>query len=349
MPVSRKLRVLVLMHRDFVPPASLRGLSDAQVDRLKSEIDVTEALRLLGHEVHELGVHDELAPLRAALEAWKPELVFNLLEEFQDRVVFDQHVVAFLELMRVPYTGCNPRGLTLARDKALSKKILRYHRIPAPTFHVFRLGRPIRVPKDLDYPRIVKSVDEEASLGIAQASIVRDEEKLRERVDFVHRRLGSDAIAEQYIHGRELTISVLGNERLQTFPVWELFFDKLPAGSQPIATERAKWDRDYQLRAGIGTGPAEDLPEGMAEQVAKLAKRSYRALHLSGYARLDLRLTEDGRAFVIEANPNPDLRREEDFAASGAAAGLAYPQLLQRILNLGLSHRSPWKALEDGG
>src|SRR5690606_1147416 len=205
------------------------------------------------------------------------------------------------------------------------------------------LGRAIRVPRDLVYPQIVKSVDEEASLGIAQASIVPDEERLRERVAFLHRRLATDAIAEQYIDGREITVSVLGNERLQTFPPWELFFDNLPPGSRPIATERAKWDRDYQLRAGIGTGPAEDLSDELTALISRLGKRTFRALHLSGYARLDLRLTPDGRVYVIEANPNPDLRREEDFAASAEEAGIPYPALLQRIVNLGLRYRSPWK------
>lgn len=347
--MSRRLRVLVLTHEDLVPPESIRGLSGKEVQAFKKEYDVASGLRELGHEVQIVGVSHDLLPIRQHVEGFQPHAVFHLLMEFQDIAVYQAHVASYLELLRVPYAGCNPRGLLLARDKALSKKILRYHRIPAPSFHVFRLGRPIRVPRELDFPRIVKSVDEEASLGIAQASVVRDEEKLRERVDFVHRRLGTDAIAEQYIDGRELTVSVIGNERLQTFPVWELFFDKLPAGSQAIATARAKWDRDYQLRTGIGTGPAADLPAGVAQQIARIAKRSYRALHLSGYARLDLRLAENGRAYVIEANPNPDLRREEDFAASAAAAGLAYPQLLQRILNLGLRHRSPWKALEEGG
>lgn len=343
----RRLRVLVLTHEDLIPPDSLKGLSDREIMAVKKEYDVANGLRQLGHEVQIVGVSHDLAPLRQHVEGFRPHIVFHLLMEFQDIAVYQAHVASYLELLRVPYAGCNPRGLLLARDKALSKKILRYHRIPAPNFHVFRLGRPIRVPKGLSFPRIVKSVDEEASLGIAQASIVRDEEKLRERVDFVHRRIGTDAICEQYIHGREITVSVLGNERLQTFPAWELFFENLPAGSQPIATERAKWDRDYQLRAGIGTGPAE-LPNGLAKHLAHLAKRCYRALHLSGYARMDMRLTEDGRAYVIEANPNPDLRQEEDFAASAAAAGLPYPQLLQRILNLGLRHRSPWKALEEG-
>ena len=343
----RELRVLVLTHEDLIPPSSLRGLSKKEAQVFKKEFDVANGLRELGHEVQIVGVSHDLLPIRQHVEEFRPHVVFHLLMEFQDIAVYQAHVASYLELLRVPYVGCNPRGLLLARDKALSKKIFRYYRIPAPAFHVFRAGRAIRVPKDLDFPRIVKTVDEEASLGIAQASIVRDEEKLRERIDFVHRRLGTDAIAEQYIDGRELTVSVIGNERLQTFPVWELFFENLPPGSNPIATERAKWDRDYQLRTGIATGPAEDLPDALARRIAHIVKRSYRALHLSGYARLDLRLSEDGRVYVIEANPNPDLRREEDFAASAAEAGLSYPQLLQRLVNLGLRHRSPWKALEE--
>ncbi len=343
----KQLRVLVLTHEDLVPPSSLRGLSRKEAQVFKKEFDVASGLRELGHDVQIVGVAHDLLPIRQHVEEFRPHVVFHLLMEFQDIAVYQAHVASYLELLRVPYAGCNPRGLLLARDKALSKKIFRYYRIPAPAFRVFRLGRAVRVPKDLSYPRIVKTVDEEASLGIAQASIVRDEEKLRERIEFVHRRLGTDAIAEQYIDGRELTVSVIGNERLQTFPIWELFFDNLPPGSNPIATERAKWDREYQLRAGIATGPAEDLPELLARHIAHLAKRSYRALHLSGYARLDLRLTEDGRVYVIEANPNPDLRREEDFAASAEEAGLSYPKLLQRLLNLGLRHRSPWKTLEE--
>jgi D-alanine-D-alanine ligase len=342
----KRLRVLVLTHEDLVPPDSLEGREEDEIARWRKEYDVAEGLRELGHEVQILGVSHDLTPIRQHVEGWAPHVVFHLLMEFQDVAVYQAHVASYLELLRVPYAGCNPRGLLLARDKALSKKILRYHRIPAPAFAVFPLGRAIRVPKDLGYPRIVKSVDEEASLGIAQASVVHDGDALRERVAFVHRRLATDAIAEQYIAGRELTVGVIGNERLETFPVWEMLFEKLPEGSERIATARVKWDLAYQRRVGIETGPAADLPPGMGEQIAHLAKRSYRALSLTGYARIDLRLAEDGRAFVIEANPNPDLRRDEDFALSAAAAGLAYPALLQRILNLGLRHRPPWKAPE---
>ncbi len=320
-----QLRVLVLTHEDLVPPDSLAGYDKNSILPWQKEFDVTQGLRGLGHEVRVLGVSHDLLPIRHQVEEFEPHVVFHLSMEFQDVAVFQAHIVSCLELLRVPYAGCNPRGLLIARDKALSKKIFRYHRIPAPSFTVFRYGRAIKVPRDITYPRIVKSVDEEASLGISQASVVHDEEKLRERVAFVHRRLGSDAIAEQYIQGRELPISVLGNERLQTFPVWELFFDNLPAGSKPIATERAKWDREYQLRAGIGTGPAEDLPDTLARHLSRVAKRTYRALGLSGYARVDLRLSEDGRIWVLEANPNPDLRSVEDFAAAADEAGISHP------------------------
>jgi D-alanine-D-alanine ligase len=339
----KRLRVLVLTHEDLVPPDTLEGREAKEVELWRKEYDVAAGLRELGHEVQILGVSHDLTPIRQHVEGFRPDLVFHLLMEFQDVAVYQAHVASYLELLRVPYAGCNPRGLLLARDKALSKKILRYHRIPSPAFDVFPLGRTIRVPRRLGYPRIVKSVDEEASLGIAQASVVHDEEHLRERAAFVHRRLSTDAIAEQYIPGRELTIGVLGNERLETFPVWEMIFEKLPEGSEPIATARVKWDLAYQSRVGIQTGPAADLPAGLGEQIAHLAKRTYRALGLTGYARIDLRLAEDGRAYVIEANPNPDLRRDEDFAVSAAATGLDYPSLLQRILSLGLRHRPPWK------
>jgi len=342
----KPLRVLVLTHADLVPPESLDGRSDREIASWRKEFDVCQGLRELGHDVLVLGVSHDMEPIRQHVEGYQPHVVFHLLMEFQDVAVYQAHVTSYLELLRAPYAGCNPRGLLLARDKALAKLLFRVHRIPTPAGVVFPRERAIRIPKKLDYPRIVKSVNEEASLGIAQASIVHDEEKLRERVAFVHRRVGTDAIAEQYVAGRELTIGVLGNDRLTTLPVWEMFFDKLPEGAEPIATARVKWDPEYQRRAGIDTGPAKDLAPEIAAEAARIAKRVYRALGLSGYARIDLRLTEAGKLFVIEANPNPDLTREEDFALSAKAAGLDYPSLLQRILTLGMRHPSPWKVAE---
>jgi D-alanine-D-alanine ligase len=337
----KHLRVVMLTHEDLVPPSTVEGLSEADMQPFQTEYDVSCAVRELGHELMVLGVSDDLGAIRRAIDELRPDIVFNLLMEFKDVGAFQVHVASYLELLGVHATGCNSRGILLARDKALCKKILRYHRVPTPAFAVFRLGREMRAPRGLRFPLIVKSVDEEASRGIAQASVVRDEEHLRERVAFVHENVGTDALAEEYIAGRELNVSVIGNERLQTFPVWEMFFDKLREGNEPIATERAKWDLAYQKQVGIRIGPAE-LADGEGARLAALARRVYRALGLSGYARLDLRLGEDGRPFVLEANATPDVQREEEFAQAAIACGVPYPLLIQRILNLGLRYRPSW-------
>lgn len=340
----KRLRVIVLTHADLVPPESIEGLSEKQVQPYKTEFAVADALRRMGHEVQVLGVSDDLLPIRRLVEGWRAHVVFNLLMEFRDVAAYQVHVVSYLELLGVPFTGCNPLGIALARDKALSKKILLHHRVPTPRFAVFPKGHRAQPRRALRYPLIVKSIDEEASLGISQASVVHDLTKLRERVAFVHDSVGSDAIAEEYIEGRELTVGVIGNDRLTTFPTWELHFEKLPEGSLPIATRRAKWDLAYQERVGIDTGPARGLDARLQQQIARLARRVYRELALSGYARLDLRLTAEGDLHVIEANASPDIADDEDFALSAKKAGLAYPRLLQRILNLALRYRPPWRS-----
>ncbi len=333
----RKLRVLALMHKDFVPPASIEGMSAQEIAPFKTEYDVTAALHKLDHDVHPLGVSSDLAVIREAIEGFKPDIVFNLLEEFDSEAVFDQNVVSYLELLRVPFTGCSPRGLILARDKALSKQILSYHRIPVPQFAVYSLGRVVRRPKRLALPLFVKSLNEDASLGISQASIVEDDEGLLERVRFIHERVGTDAIAEQYIEGREFYVGVMGNQRLAVLPIWELLFTKAPEHVPRIATAKAKWDLKYQEKQGIVTQAAADLPAGADVAIPRLVKRVYRSLGMDGYGRIDLRMNAEGRVYVIEANPNPQLAHGEDFADSAHAAGIEYEELVQRILNLGLA------------
>jgi D-alanine-D-alanine ligase len=284
-----------------------------------------------------------LRPARLAIQKHKPHIAFNLLMHFHDAGVYDSAIVSWLDLLKMPYTGCNARGLLLAGDKALSKKVLTYHRIPVPGFAVFPRGRAVRaMPKRLSFPLFVKSKSEHASTGISQASIVRDFDALRERVEFVHRNVGTAAIAEEYIQGREITIGVVGNQRLTTFPVWEMFFDSLPHGAPAIATSRIKWNRDYQKKIGLRTGPA-DITTEQSAAITRLAKRIYKALDLSGYARIDVRLDAEGRLWVLEANPNPDLCFGEDFAESAEKAGFTYPELVQRIVTLGESFASAWK------
>ncbi|HVO26102.1 MAG TPA: ATP-grasp domain-containing protein [Candidatus Margulisiibacteriota bacterium] len=337
----KKLRILALMHAELVPPEDVSGYDVANVD-WKTEFDVTSFLRAAGHEVHALGTGDDLRAIRTVIEEWKPHIAFNLLEHFHGIPIFDQNVVSYLELLRMPYTGCNPRGLMLARDKALSKKLLAFHRIPVPAFVVYPIGRAVRRPKRMGFPLIVKSLTDEGSVGISQASVVDDDDKLKERVRFIHQTNGTDAIVEQYIEGRELYVGLLGNQRVQVFPVWEMHFTKMPEEARRIATDRVKWSSAYQKKHGIKTAAAKNLPDAVAQAIQRMCKRVYRTLDLSGYARIDLRMDEQGRTWVIEANPNPQLAYGEDFAESAEHVGIAYEALLQRIVNLGLSWRPAW-------
>jgi D-alanine-D-alanine ligase len=333
---GNKLRVLALVHRHLIPPAVIEEGTEISAAPWRTEYDVISTLAAMGHEVQTLGVHDDLGDIRRAATEWKPHIAFNLLEGFDDITIFDQNVVSHLELLKLSYTGCNPRGLVLARDKSLSKKLLAYHRIRVPEFDVIRAGRPCRRPKRLPFPLIVKSLTQEASIGISQASVVDSDEKLKERVAFIHESIGTAAIVEQYIEGRELYVGVIGNQLLQALPVWELFFTNMPEDARRIATDRVKWNAKYQKKYGIDSGPANGLPDEMANDVQHLCKRAFRALELSGYARIDLRMDGAGDVWVLEANPNPQIAKGEDFAASAEKVGMSYEAVLQRIINLGL-------------
>lgn len=330
----KRVRILALVHDHLVPPDDTTGIDVLEAE-WKMEFDVIETLRESGHEVRVLGVHDDLSRIRTAVDEFTPEIVFNLMEAFAGVPTFDQNVVSYLELLRLPYTGCNPRGLILARDKALSKKLLAYHRIRVPEFTVISRGRKPVLPKRLHFPVIVKSLFFEASAGISQASVVENHEQLARRVSFIHDNLGTAAIVERYIDGRELYVGVLGNERMDVLPVWEMSFALMPENRWKIATERVKWSTQYQKRHGIMTDKAV-LDPGVSERVQRIARRAYRALDLSGYARVDIRMDAQGEPYLLEANPNPNLAYGEDFAESAEVSGLPYDKLLDRIVALGL-------------
>jgi D-alanine-D-alanine ligase len=332
----KKLRVLVLTHPDLVPPDSSKGYTEQQINEWKTEFDVVKTLRRAGHDVRPLGVHDELKPIRDEIETWKPNVVLTLLEQFHGEAIYDQNVASYLELMHIPYTGCNPRGLMLARGKDLSKTLVHYHRIPVPSFVVFPMRRKVRRPARLALPLIVKSLNEDGSYGISQASVVDTDAKLAERVGFIHERVGTPAIAEQYIEGREIYVGVLGNERLRVLPVWELEFGNMAQGDWPIATEKVKHDPDYQERRGILHGPAKNLTPELVARIQRTAKRIYRTLELDGYARIDFRLSADGTPYFLEANPNPEIAESQEFAAAAKHDGIKYADLLHRILALGM-------------
>lgn len=331
----RKLRVLVLTHEDQMLPDTLEGVSDQRFHEIKLEWNVIAALEELGHDVRQLGVLDELRPIRASIESWRPHVVFNLLEEFQQEAIYDHNVVAYLELLGAKYTGCGPRGLVLTRDKSLAKKLVAYHRIRVPRFFVIRHGRKPRMVRQLPFPLIVKSLVEEASTAIAKASVVYNEEKLFERVRFVHERVRTDALVEEFIEGREVTVSVIGNERLQVLPPQELLIGGRAEGEPLIATEKVKHDAEYQKKHRIRIVRAK-LSDEQQRRIARSARRVYRTLELRGYARIDFRLSEDGQFYFLEANPNPELAEGEDVAEAAKAAGIDYPELIQKIVNLGM-------------
>ncbi len=335
----KRLRVLVLVHPDLIPPESSKGYTEQEKNLWKTEYDVVTTLRAAGHEVRPLGVHDELKPIRDEIEAWKPDVVFTLLEQFHGEAIYDQNVVSYLELLRVSYTGCNPRGLMLARGKDLSKTLVQHHRVPVPDFAVFPMHRKVKRPARLALPLIVKSVNEDASYGISQASVVDSDDKLIERVKFIHERIGTAAIAEQYIEGREIYVGIVGNDRLVVLPVWELQFKNMPQGDWLIATEKVKHDTGYQERRGILHGPAKDLTPDLTARIQRLAKRIYRTLELDGYARIDFRLAADGTPYFLEANPNPEIAESEEFATAARHVGMSYPDLLLRIVALGMRRR----------
>ena len=334
----KKLKVMMLLHPEMVPPDDLTDTDDPRHDKYRTEMDVKHALQKLGHEILIVPVHDDIAPVRQAVESWKPDIAFNMLEDFAGFGALDFYIVSYLDMLGVPCTGCNARGLLLSRDKALSKKLMAYHRIRVPRFRVFPQSRKpaLRRAINLPYPMIVKSKIEQGSVGIAQSSYVETPEELIERVKQVHKMTGEDAIAEQYIEGRELYVTVMGNQRLEVFPIRELVFDNLDEGMHRIATYHVKWNDNYREKWGIDYQFARNLPQGVEEQIIRVCKRVYRVLEMSGYARLDLRLTPDGKIYVLEANANAAITSNEDVAYAAQKAGYSYEQLIQKLLNLGL-------------
>lgn len=331
-----KLRVLVLC--DAIEPTPPdHNLADYLAGDRQTETDVLAAFGKLGHATDHLVIFDSLEPLRQKLEAFQPDVVFNLADQFRNNRAFDQNIVSFLEMHGIPFTGCGSTGLTLCKHKAISKKILGYHRIHVPDFTVIPRGRRGVRPKRLKFPILIKPLKEEASYGISQASFVETDEQFRERVQFVHEKFDNDAIAEEYIEGRELYVSLLGNQRLQALPIRELVFKEVPPDEPKIATYKAKWDEEYRKRWGLQNQFAEGLEPALVRAIEQTCKRIYRLLTIDGYARIDLRLTSNNEIYFIEANPNPVLAADEDFAQSALKAGLDYPQLVSRIVRSGMS------------
>jgi len=335
--VKKKLKVLVLF--DGAQPTSIDAdlSEEMKTEDWQTEANVMAALKELGHTAEHLAIFDDVDLVRQKMETFEPDLLFNLVEQFKNNPGFDQNIVSLLEMQGVPFTGCGATGLTLCKHKGISKKILGHHGIPTPNFVVIPRGQRIGRPKKLKFPILVKPVKEEASYGISRNSFVQNEEQFRERIAFIHEKYKNDAIAEEYIDGRELYVSIMGNTRLTVFPIRELIFREVPPNEPKIATYNAKWDEKYRKRWGLEGRFAEGLEPALVKEIEQMCKDIYRLLTIDGYARIDLRLAPDNKICFIEANPNPHLAADEDFAESAAKAGLKFPQLIQAIIRLGMS------------
>lgn len=298
-----------------------------------TELDVLKCLKRLGHEVETLAVFDNVAAIVEKLTAYAPDVVFNLTESFYHDRSHEPNIPALLDLMKVRYTGSGPEALLLCKDKALAKKVLTYHRVRLPRFVVSHKARPLRRLRRFTFPAFVKPVSEESSDGISQASLVKGEEEAVERARFLHQKFNCDALIEEYVDGRELYLSVLGNNRLTVFPPREIFFGQVPDDGPKFATFHAKWNDAYRKKWGIKNAAAAPLPDGVLENLTRLARRIYRLLKIRGFGRIDVRITASGEVFVIEANPNPSLAHDEDFAQAAGAAGISYDALIQQILD----------------
>jgi D-alanine-D-alanine ligase len=304
---------------------------------------VHDALLQLGHDASILGVHGDLRKLIDGVQSSRPDLVFNVMESFGSTLFGAVGVAGLLDLLGVPHTGGGPGEYYLQEDKALTKKLLKYEDVLFPDFAVFAINADMETGGNLRMPLIVKPLRMDSSIGIHAKSIVHSTKELMQRVTQIH-RLPDSALAEEYIEGREFFVSVLGNARPQAFPLIEVDFSGLPNGSPRVLDSKAKWNPRSREYKGTKTVLA-DIPDQLRFQLQRVALDAYRALRVRDYGRIDLRMANTGEIYVIEVNASCYLERNSEFAKAAEAAGIEYPQLIQRIVDLALE-RNGVKAVQ---
>ncbi len=317
-------------------------------DALEPPVDpvldqLTGALRALGHEVDTLPVDRDVLPIVTQLQRVRPDLVVNLAESFDDKSALDSSVTALLNLLGLRYTGSSPAGLIAAGDKSLTKKILSFHGIQTPQFATLYRGA-VDWAGDLTFPVIVKPPQEDASLGITSASVVREIKDLFDRIGELQLEYQGPVLVEQYIEGREFYVGVLGNVNVEALPIIELDFSGFPDDRPRIASWAAKWGEDGEGSGAEFAGTKSIFPEGLdpelVSRMQKVAIDSFQALRLRDYARIDLRVSPEGEIYVIEVNPNCYLEKESEFARAAQKSGLEYQDLIARIIDLATARYS---------
>ncbi len=320
------MKITVLHSKDALDPP---------VEPLLGQLEA--ALTENGHTTRRLAVDDAVQPLIDELTKEQPELVFNLAESFRGKSALESNVAALLNLLDLRYTGSSPAGLILAGDKTLTKKVLAFHGIQSAKFATMYRGQ-VDWSGDIKFPLLVKPPQEDASLGITQKSVVNDVKELLDVISSTQQEYQSPVLVEEFIDGREFYVGVIGNSKVEALPIIELDFSKFPAGLPKIASWEAKWGDDGDEKGAQFEGTKSvfptDLSEVLTNKIQQVAIDSFQALRLRDYARVDLRVTAAEEVYVIEANPNCYLEQNSEFARSAQKAGLEYPALISRIVEL---------------
>jgi len=301
----------------------------------KTDIEaISDALRDLGHEPSTLAIDGRPATLTRVRNS-DADLFFNLVESYAGDDTMEMHFAAYLDLIGKKYTGAGPQGSYLAMDKSIAKKIVRYHELYTPYSAVVNKGR-VEHAQDIRFPVIVKPASEDASKGIDASSVVNSVKELLERISYIHDEFDSAALLEEYIEGREIYAAVLGNDKPEALPLVELDLSKLPDGMPRIAGYEVKFDVNTEAYKRTKSAPARDLDEEITTRIQDAAVTAYRALKLRDYGRIDLRLAESGRVYVIEANPNPWLDPAAEFAMAAKESGRSYTETIGQIIELAI-------------
>ena len=319
------------LHPEWGDADYKREIAEAKVE--EAEYDVARALLANGHDVSMVGIGTELGPLIDRLAEFGPKLVFNGCEAFRGNARHEYAIAAVLEMHGYTHTGSPPTALLVARNKSLTKKILAYHGIRVPAFAEFHAGDGLVRPSELRFPLIVKPLLEDASVGIAQASVVENDDSLAERVRFIHEKFTQAAIVEELVEGRELYAGLIGNDKVEVLPLVELTFGEPETSEHRIATYKAKWDEEYRKRKKIRNVFAKGLPDALTTKISDICTTAFHALWLQDYGRVDLRLAHDDEVYVLEVNPNPFLAVENEMADAAEKAGLKYNEFVQRIVD----------------
>jgi D-alanine-D-alanine ligase len=342
--MEKKLKVAVLYEswgEEQAPPEPVRKKRAAGKKRTKREKhdreEIFEALQELGHEPTYYVLDGDEKSL-TSLSRSDADLFFNIVESYAGDDNKEMHVAAYLDLLGRTYTGSGPQALYLAQDKGLAKKLFTFHGIRTPFFATSYRGN-LDHCHDVSFPLMVKPISEDGSIGIDQGSVVKSVKELMERIQYIQEEFDSPALIEEYIEGREIYAGILGNQHPEALPMIELDLSRLPTGVPKVAGTEVKWDRDSEAYKVTKSAPVEDLDEKTVELLSSTALAAYRALRLRDYGRIDMRLTDKGEVYVIEANPNPWLSSNSEFYMSAKKSGRSYTEMIEEIVELALSDR----------